>query len=562
MSFFDWLDELFRGDGSAGSPGGGTAGQFALGQYSSQVPYVGTYLGYYLTGGRDDLSDLTGGFADFDEAIDGPGERRDRRTRDRDGGSREIGGLPDSYEDSQGENGRRRSDLRSPDLLADNSSPLGREAWMDQPERSVPVRPEIMLDTGPQIDTVIVRGKRPPHRSRAPMPHAPTVRPPVHVPPLPRRSGRLDLDPFETQGLGLQAISPDWLLPPLPAPEAPYGNAHTSPAALPQPFQWDRFDYVPTGYRTGGVVPSRPERSFFDRGGTGLLLGGATTTLAVVLIVSNPVGWAAGVAALLFAAGVAATATSSVELGASYSGRSTAEQDASANRATGVVLALGSPGGLAGGVIGLVISGDVESLETGALIGGLGEGLAPAGRGAGRIVQMERRFGPNSQNMAWTRNLAGRNRNALGVAGGTVRLNPAFPKGRELLELSHFLPKNPRTGVLYRVRRAFGNQRYWRVVNRPWNLRPMSSLEHALVDPQRFQFIKRPYKPHYEGQRLRGIARLGALAPQPLKDLGFGVTMIGRTLVVQSFAAEWESDDDDDAEAWIPGNEDAVLFDE
>ncbi len=554
MSFMEWVDELFRGDGSTGSPGGGTAGQFALGQYASQVPYIGTYLGYYLTG-REDLSDLTSGLEDFDQAVDGPSERRDRK-RDRDGGSQDSGGWPDSFQDTPGENGRRRSDLRSPDLLADNSSSVGREAWKDQPERWAPVRQENMLDTGGPIDIVVIRGARPPRRSHAPMPRQPTARPPVPVQPLPRRNGRVDIDPFETQGLGLQAISPDWLIPPLLAPEVPEGNAHTP---LPQPFQWNRFEYVPAGRRTGVMVPVRPERDFYDRGGTGLLIGSATATLAVILIVSNPVGWVAGVAALLFAAGVAATATSSVELGMSYSGRSTAEQDAAANQATGVVLALGTPGGLVGGVTGLVVGGDLESLETGALIGGFGEGLAPAGRGAGRIVQMERRFGRNPPNMAWTRDLADRNRNALGVAGGTVRMNPAFPRGRELLELSHFLPKNPRTGVLYRVRRTFGNQRYWRLVNRPWNLRPMSALEHALVDPQRFQFIKRAHKTFYEGQRLRGIARLGALAPRSLKDLGFGATMSGRTLVVHSYFAEWdrvgvvldtlmpESEDADDA---------------
>ena len=220
----------------------------------------------------------------------------------------------------------------------------------------------------------------------APAPRGPqTVASRRHVPePAPRQPERdpgdsgpyfdAEATPFTVAGSGRAA------------------NPWMSDAAVPEQFlpwgSWDRPENVPsprwergeTG--TGGTgrleaVPTVPvERTFWSRGGTGLALGAVTAGLGVAAVMWwNPVGWVALGAALAIAGGVAATTASAVELSASYSGATTAEQDARMNRAVSATLGYSSPGGVLGSVLGTVWADDPEEgFLQGGMWGGLIEG--------------------------------------------------------------------------------------------------------------------------------------------------------------------------------------------
>ena len=166
-------------------------------------------------------------------------------------------------------------------------------------------------------------------------------------------------------------------------------NPWMSDAAVPEGFlpwgSWDRPENVPSPRWERGdtgrieAVPTVPvERSFWSRGGTGLAAGAVTAGLGVVAVMWwNPVGWAALAATLAIAGGVAATTASAVELGASYSGTTSAEQDAGMNRAVSATLGYSSPGGVLGSVLGTVWADDPrEGFERGGMWGGLVEGAA------------------------------------------------------------------------------------------------------------------------------------------------------------------------------------------
>jgi len=128
----------------------------------------------------------------------------------------------------------------------------------------------------------------------------------------------------------------------------------------------DLFD--PTG--------EQGERSFWSRGGGTLVAGGAGLGmgLGILLLASNPVGWAVGLtAALAIASGAAGVGIGAVQL--TTSGTRDAEQDARDNEAISTALTLtSSPAGLLGGTAGLLYTGDNEGLERGALFGNLAEG--------------------------------------------------------------------------------------------------------------------------------------------------------------------------------------------
>jgi hypothetical protein len=115
-------------------------------------------------------------------------------------------------------------------------------------------------------------------------------------------------------------------------------------------------------------------RDFWSRGGEGLLEAAVTIGFAVIIL-SNPVGWVAGASgALLLAGGIATGAASAVQLGNSYAGNTTAQQDADASRAISAPLLLRSPVTVLAAVAGTVYSGDAEGFEQGAVWGGLAEG--------------------------------------------------------------------------------------------------------------------------------------------------------------------------------------------
>lgn len=180
-------------------------------------------------------------------------------------------------------------------------------------------------------------------------------------------------------------------------------NPWMSDLATPEQFlpfgAWDRPENAPAPRLERGdtgrieMVPTVPiERTFWSRGGTGLTIGAASLAVGlVVLFWWNPVGWVAGASlALAIAAGAAASTASAVQLGASYGGDSSPQQDADMSRAVSAMLAFGSVGGVVGSVIGTVAADDPQAgFETGGLVGGLGEGafgLATALPGALRAL--------------------------------------------------------------------------------------------------------------------------------------------------------------------------------
>jgi hypothetical protein len=164
-------------------------------------------------------------------------------------------------------------------------------------------------------------------------------------------------------------------------------NPWMSDASVPEQFlpwgSWDRPENMPALRPERGdtgrieAVPTVPvERSFWSRGGTGLAGGVIVGGLGVAAVMWwNPVGWVALGATLAIAAGVAATTASTIELTASYSGATTAEQDARMNRAVSAALGYSSPGGVLGSVLGTVWADDPEEgFLQGAMWGGLVEG--------------------------------------------------------------------------------------------------------------------------------------------------------------------------------------------
>lgn len=119
------------------------------------------------------------------------------------------------------------------------------------------------------------------------------------------------------------------------------------------------------------------ERSFWSRGGTTLLLGGLALGLGLLTIFTA--GATAPLLVLLAggmatAGGLAVTTASATQLGMSYSGATTANQDKKMKEILSDTLGLSSPGGLVGGAIGAATADDpVQGMRTGSLIGGFAE---------------------------------------------------------------------------------------------------------------------------------------------------------------------------------------------
>ncbi|MEN4466815.1 hypothetical protein VXE65_32755 [Mycolicibacterium conceptionense] len=166
----------------------------------------------------------------------------------------------------------------------------------------------------------------------------------------------------------------------------------------------------PFGLLSDNVVPTRPENtvtardethhapmesgsndhSFWDRGGTNLVLGGTITVLTGVALTNfwNPAGWlAGGAAALLLAGGIAGSAAGATQLWYSYGHDATAEQDMAFDRAASTPLLVSSPVGLVAGVTGAVATGDAVGFENWAAWGGLAEGGVNLARAAPTAIR-------------------------------------------------------------------------------------------------------------------------------------------------------------------------------
>jgi RHS repeat-associated protein len=122
------------------------------------------------------------------------------------------------------------------------------------------------------------------------------------------------------------------------------------------------------------------ERSFLSKGGGTLLFSLAFIGLGALVLLSGPLGWfGAASAGMLMGSGFAGALVGGAQL--INSSRRTAGEDARLNESmtTGLIMA-SSPGSLAGGLIGLGITGNTKGLRNGAVIGGLVEGVAALAR--------------------------------------------------------------------------------------------------------------------------------------------------------------------------------------
>lgn len=195
MIWADLIEHLVGGGDSSSGGGTGVASfqKFAITLWSAQIPYIGTYVGYYLTG-YEDLSDLT-------NPPDSGKKKKDPLT---------IGTVGDEVNEAgEDANGRLKGDwvdeytpraknapddaplrnplLRDPSLLADNAAMRLQENVLDiGPPASQLVRQSHEPSQEP-IAEVVIRGVRP-ERGRGvgvtPGSHIPYQRD-VMVPPLP-----------------------------------------------------------------------------------------------------------------------------------------------------------------------------------------------------------------------------------------------------------------------------------------------------------------------------------------------------------------------------------------
>ena len=257
-------------------------------------------------------------------------------------------------------------------------------------------------------------------------------------------------------------------------------------------------------------------RSTMSRGWFTTIIGGIALAMGVLVLLSNPVGWAAMLAGTLsLSAGIAGTTVGVAELTMSYTGVTTPVQEAEINRATADVVAFaGSPGGIIGGVAGTLYWGGEEGLSKGSLIGGLTEGGLTLTMGLGRMGIREFQFGLPESSVWNTVRSDVQEVYGLGDAAARVRPNPLFPGGVERIDLSHFVPQRSIAG-------------YESVFNRPWNVTPMWATEHALIDPFRFQFMTRAFKAVYGAEQVTGAAQFLQLLPPWMREAGYGASRLG-----------------------------------
>ncbi|MFN8677816.1 MAG: hypothetical protein U0Z70_15670 [Thermomicrobiales bacterium] len=401
MDPFSWLDAVFSGGGSEGSSTQGSApvnqgfspmAGWMVSQAFAGTGPVGQYLGMLYSSpgtgipevdwGTDSAGDVDrGDYLDFTGGYANPS--RSSSTR-----------RGDTY-DSTASQG---AEYRTLEVLDRGDS-------VPAPVRA-PIDEVFVFGTPPEQPTSgdwferYLSSQRP-NTSSGQENQIRRVTPPPPRPPRPRRPTVRKPLPGDATGLA----------PEQPRPEldqvdsGPYFNVDVTPLTVPgsdlvtmpwmsdasAPEQmlrwgaWERPEYAPSPRWERGdagrieTIPTVPsERSFWNRGGTGLAVGAMSLAGGIaVLMWWNPVGWAAGATALAIAAGVAATSASAVELGASYAGATTPEQDAAMNRAVSATLGYSSIGGVLGGVTGTVFADDPQAgFEEGAFWGGLAEGAA------------------------------------------------------------------------------------------------------------------------------------------------------------------------------------------
>ncbi len=144
-----------------------------------------------------------------------------------------------------------------------------------------------------------------------------------------------------------------------------------------------------TGTGTSGSGGGGGERSFWSRGGSTLLLGLGILALGLLTVLTGGGALVMFAAGMAIGAGAATVVGSGILLAASYSGHTTAADDARWQGALhDAALVASSPGSAIGGGIGAIANGR-EGMRTGAMIGGLTEGVVSLGVGIGRMATMK-----------------------------------------------------------------------------------------------------------------------------------------------------------------------------
>ncbi len=159
----------------------------------------------------------------------------------------------------------------------------------------------------------------------------------------------------------------------------PGGSATGSPQGTPGGSATGTPGGSGSGSSSGGGGGQPRERTWWDRGGKVVLIGLGLVALGLLTVATG------GGALVMFSAGMAIGAGAATAIGggvlmaSSYSGHTTAEDDRRWTEAfTDAAMVASSPGSAIGGGIGYAVKGR-EGMRTGAMVGGLVEGVAAIG---------------------------------------------------------------------------------------------------------------------------------------------------------------------------------------
>jgi len=202
--------------------------------------------------------------------------------------------------------------------------------------------------------------------------------------------------------------------------DPPLASDIPPPEPLPPPEPSPSPPSAPStaGGGSSGSGGQPDDRTFWSRGGGtlvtgGILLGAGLLTIFTAGAATPLLVLAAG--ALATAGGVTVTSVSAINLTASYSGSTTAQQDRETSGTLHTVGSLSSPLGLTSGTAGMMIADDPRrGLETGALVGNVAE----LGVGVGRFGMAR-----------WSTGTARELSNDAGLIKDMAQLEPTVPRG-------------------------------------------------------------------------------------------------------------------------------------
>ena len=177
----------------------------------------------------------------------------------------------------------------------------------------------------------------------------PEVPQPTGGPPSPGGAGSA---PYGPPGPSRRWVRPD-REPPGGGPGGGFGPQQPIDLERPQ-FQqaYDQYlNRLATPQTTPTSVDAGADRNFWSRGGGVLATGAVGVGIGALIVLSGPVGWVAALTGgLLLASGGAGVMVGGTELGLSYLGLTTPQQEQELNRAASDTLLLtSSPGSLLGG---------------------------------------------------------------------------------------------------------------------------------------------------------------------------------------------------------------------